>query len=88
MRAAIVCTLALGVATQTALRSVPSLVFNGDTGMAAELGYSNSDRGAILSAFGNAIFDAVLSAKFGPILSAQWNAILFAFWNAIVDAKF
>jgi MFS family permease len=43
---------AVGIATQTSLRSVPNLVMNGETGMAQEFGWSNTQRGEILAAFG------------------------------------
>lgn len=52
VRASVIWTLFICVATQTALRSVPSLVFNDEYGMAAELNYTNTHRGAILSGFG------------------------------------
>ena len=83
VRAAIVWTLALCVATQTALRSVPSLVFNGDDGMAAELGYSNSQRGAVLSSFGWAytatqIPGGYLSQVIGPKRTLGFSVALGA----------
>ena len=92
VRAAIVCTLALGVATQTALRSVPNLVFNGDTGMAAELGYSNSDRGAILSAFGWAytagqIPGGVMSQLIGPKRTLLFSVLLGAVAGMLMPAS-
>ena len=70
-RTMLVGTLVFGIFCQTALRSVPSFVFNGADGMAAELGYSNTQRGAILSAFGWAytvmqIPAGFMSQTFGP----------------------
>ena len=71
VRFAIMMTICVGVAAQTALRSVPNLVFNGEDGMAAELSYSNTQRGAILASFGWAytamqIPGGVLSQLIGP----------------------
>lgn len=52
VRTILLLAVGVGVGVGTALRSVPNLVFNGEDGMAAELGYTNTQRGAILSAFG------------------------------------
>ena len=51
-RAWLLAACAFGIATQTSLRSVPNLVMNGETGMANEFGWSNTQRGEILAAFG------------------------------------
>lgn len=52
VRAWLLVACAVGIATQTSLRSVPNLVMNGETGMANEFGWSNTQRGEILAAFG------------------------------------
>jgi MFS family permease len=92
VRASIIWTLFFGVATQLALRSVPSLVFNGERGMAAELRYTNSHRGAILSSFGWAytagqIPGGYLSQVIGPKRTLLLSVALGAVAGLLVPAS-
>lgn len=52
VRFALMVAVCTGITAQTALRSVPNLVMNGEHGMAKEFGWGNAERGMILSSFG------------------------------------
>ena len=52
VRAMLLVAVSTGIMTQTALRSVPNLVMNGERGMANEFNWLNAERGLILGSFG------------------------------------
>ena len=52
VRAMLMVAVSTGIMTQTALRSVPNLVMNGERGMANEFDWLNAERGLILGSFG------------------------------------
>ena len=68
-----------GIMCQTALRSVPNLVMNGEHGMSSEFGWKNAERGMVLSAFGwgytlMQLPGGVISQLLGPRLTMFWCA--------------
>lgn len=70
-RAMLLVAVSTGIMTQTALRSVPNLVMNGERGMANEFNWLNAERGLILGSFGwgytlTQLPGGVLSQLLGP----------------------
>jgi sugar phosphate permease len=71
VRAMMLVAVSTGIMTQTALRSVPNLVMNGEKGMANEFNWLNAERGLILGSFGwgytlTQLPGGVLSQLLGP----------------------
>ena len=81
VRALLLAAICAGVMTQTALRSVPNLVMNGESGMANEFNWDNAERGAILAAFGwgytlTQIPGGAMSQVLGPRLTLFYCVVL------------
>ena len=80
-RLALMLAVCTGIMSQTALRSVPNLVMNGEDGMAQEFGWQNAERGMVLSAFGwgytlMQLPGGVISQLLGPRLTMFCFALL------------
>jgi len=81
VRAILLFSCSLGIMTQTALRSVPNLVMNGENGMANDFGWLNAERGMVLGAFGwgytsTQLPGGVISQILGPRLTMFWFVLI------------
>jgi MFS family permease len=73
-RAVICFAVAYGIFAQTALRSVPSFILTEGGGMQEDLQYSNTQKGAILSAFGWAYTVMQIPGGYlSQICGAKWT---------------
>lgn len=81
VRAMLLVAVSTGIMTQTALRSVPNLVMNGERGMANEFNWLNAERGLILGSFGwgytlTQLPGGVLSQMLGPRRTMCFTVLL------------
>ena len=81
IRALLLLSCSLGIMTQTALRSVPNLVMNGENGMANDFNWLNAERGMVLGAFGwgytaTQLPGGVISQILGPRLTMFWFVLI------------